>query len=209
MNIYKELRAAGVEWITNERWLPAPNAPGAYISTEGRAFRPAHTVMQDNGFGTVAPRTLPAGLIGMTTSGPPRLRVRVKCGAWTTIGLAHEVLSAFVRPRRPWREVAFHLDGNEYNCRLSNLMWSGDRTAQMVDRFLGGEADCLSAYDLEHAAIRLGVSHSVLYKALSEERRRLGIKATPGPKPVAAIAMQITRARMAQSEACATVTMHA
>src|SRR5690606_25912107 len=86
-------------------------------------------------------------------------------------------------------------NGIGWDCRLDNLVWSGDRHADLLTRFLSGADGCHDVVDFEHAAIRLGVDRSVLGKVLTWERKRLGVVARSGPKRPAEIAAEMMAAR--------------
>lgn len=164
-----------------ERWRLAPRAPGVAVSSEGRAV------------------VLPAERDGRNFRG----RVldlggacpRIPAGGRKRVPLAREVLGAFVREAPRGKRVE-HLNGAELDCRLANLRWASERTLEVVDRFLANDRACLDGLDMEHAAIRLDVSLSVLVKALSTERRRLGTHAPQaGPRTPPEIAEEIREAR--------------
>lgn len=190
------LAEIGVVSQPGERWAPAPEAAGYLVSTEGRAVRLPQVVTQESRHGTMMTRRL-AGYLVTLLAKHPRLisgSAAQRVDEYARVDLGRQVLGAFVRVGRP-RELAIRKNGVLFDCRLENLVWSGDRTRRMLDAFLAGEEGCLDTLNLEHAALYLDVSRSVLCKALTDERRRLGIKASSGTKSPAAIAAVIVAAR--------------
>lgn len=181
----------GLSKIKGERWAVAPDCPMYAVSTEGRVVRLPRLTRQMSRHGTVMERRLP-GMVATLLNGNPRLitaRLDPEPGKrrYLRIDLGRQVLAAFVRPGQP-DEIARRKNSVTSDCRLANLEWTGDMQDRLVERFLAGENNCHEAVDMEHAAIRLGVSASWLGRALTRERRRLGIRAPAvrGPREVAA-----------------------
>jgi hypothetical protein len=193
----RELRqlVPGLEPRKGERWRLAPAAPRVVVSTHGRAAVLPTTVRQRAASGRESERRLRGRLLAADTDFPKVVVGRSEGGSYNRVDLARSVLGAFVREPRG-RELALRLNGVHSDCRLENLLWSGDRTAALLDRFLADEEGCLDAYDLELAALRLGVSRSVLCMALKLERARLGVQVKPGPKSPRQVAEALRQARL-------------
>lgn len=203
--IVEELKRADVELKPGERWAPVRDCPGFLVSTEGRAFRMAHTVIQRSRYGQMIEVNYPARLLTLDHRNPRlRLRRREKARAYDYEDLGRQVLSAFVRAPQPG-DRAMRRNQILWDCRLENLYWSGDQPS-LLERFLANEADCLDGHDLEHAAIRLGVSGTALGKALHTERERLGVGFTVasrarGPRKVAQVVLDARAAAQQQAAA--------
>lgn len=187
------LHSAGVTVAEGEIWAPAPDAPWYLVSTEGRAFRLPRNVVQPTRHGGMCERHLQSHIVEVFGDNPRLISADLGTH-YARVDLARQILAAFVRPPRG-REVAVRRNGVRWDCRLANLVWSGDRHADLLARFLAGDNGCHDAVDLEHAAIRLGVHRSVLGRVLTNERRCLGVVARSGPKSPAVIAAEIREAQ--------------
>lgn len=202
--IVKVLKDAGVKRLRGERWAPVPKLPGYLVSTEGRAFRLAATVRQRSRYGTLVPTHHAARLLSLQHRNP-RLRVRRPRKAdrkYLYVDLGRSVLTTFVRAPRPG-ERAMRRNEVLWDCRLENLHWSGDVTP-LIERFLANESNCWDGRDLEHSAYILRRSNTALTRALTNERRRLGIpyavsSKIRGPRRVAQLIIEGRAARAAGS----------
>lgn len=189
-----------LEVIPGERWAIAPDCPMYAVSSEGRVVRLPRVVQQMSRHGTMMERRIPGELMVMCSDNPRLIAERIKPGRYKRIDLGRQVLAAFVRPGRR-DEVARRKNRITGDCRLDNLEWTTDRQDDLVARFLAGDAGCHETADMEHAAIRLGVSPSWLGRALTRERRRLGVQAPAVRRPkavAAALAAQRAAATLQQ-----------
>lgn len=193
IDLLNALLSAGIAALPGERWAAAPDSPHHVVSTEGRAFRLPRVIVQETRYGGTCTRHLKGHLVDVMGENP-RLLTENRGTYHARADLGRQVLAAFVRPP-VGDEVAIRRNGVGWDCRLANLVWSSDRHAELLERFLAGADGCHATHDLEHAAIRLGIDRSVLGKVLTVERRRLSYAARPGPKKPADIAAEIIEAR--------------
>lgn len=194
----------GLTVIPGERWAPAPDCPDCAVSTEGRAVRLPRVIRQKSRFGTMMDMHLPGRVMRLLRANPRliiRRRDRDGHRGYDLVDFGRQVLAAFVRPPRG-SELARRLNGILPDCRLANLRWTSDVKALLLERFLANDKDCQAGMDIEHAAIRLGVSRSSLCRVLDAERDRHGLpKPWPaGPARVAAM-IHAARAGLAAREA--------
>lgn len=162
----------GLTMIAGERWADVPGLDGYVVSTLGRAVRLPGKVPQRDRYGGSFLRTVP-GMIFDINEERPRLG---HGPAGSRMDLGRAVLTTFVRPP-VGRELAIRINLVSWDCRLENLVWSGDRRQALLARFLANDAGCLDAPDLDLAALRLGVGHTMLTRAIAAERARLGRRA--------------------------------